>query len=308
MHKTKIVVLRLIRLALTIWIISTLVFFLVRILPGDPAAVIAGIDAGSEEIEAVRSRLGLEGSIFVQYGRYLGNIVRLDFGRSLISGEPVAELIRSRFPLTLSLAVSGMIIAYLIAIPLGILSAVRRWSFWDAAGMTFSQIGMAVPSFWLGIILLLLFSVQLGWFPLFGTGSLRHLVLPAFSLGIGRAAILLRMTRASMVEELGKDYIITARAKGLPLKRIYFRHALQNAFLPVLTVSGIQFGSLLGGAIIIEQIFSLPGLGRLFLTSIYQRDFTLLQGSVIFMAVIYSLVNFLVDTLYTIVNPKIGIQ
>lgn len=308
MHKTRIISLRLLRLMLTIWTISTLVFFLVRVLPGDPAAVIAGIDADPEDIASIRRSLGIQGSLAAQYLRWLGNILRLDFGNSLISGEPVLRLILSRFPLTLTLAVMGMIIAFLIAIPMGILSAVKRWSSWDALGMGFSQIGMAVPSFWLGIILLMVFSVRLGWFPLFGVGTLSHLILPALSLGIGRAAILLRLTRASMIEELGKDYIITARAKGLPLKRIYFRHALQNAFLPILTVTGIQFGTLLGGAIIIEQIFSLPGLGRLFLSSIYQRDFTMLQGSVVFMAIVFSLMNFLVDLLYTFVNPRIGLR
>ncbi len=238
---------------------------------------------------------------------WLWDIARLDFGHSMISGQPVWTLVLERFPLTLALALLGILVSVLVAIPLGILSAVKRWTFWDYFGMVFSQVGMAIPSFWLGILLLLVFSVKINWFPLFGSGSLEHLVLPAVSLGFARAAILLRLTRAAMVEELSKEYVVTARSKGLPERMVNYKHALKNALLPVVTVAGIQLGYMLGGAIIIEQVFSLPGLGRLFLSGVYQRDFPLIQGGVVFVAFVFSLINFAVDLLYSVLNPKIRI-
>jgi peptide/nickel transport system permease protein len=243
-----------------------------------------------------------------QYVQWIWDVLRFDFGNSMISGQPVTGLILERFPLTLSLALLGIVISIIIAIPLGVISAVKRWSFWDYAGMGFSQIGMAIPSFWLGILLLLLFSVKIKLFPLFGSGSLKHLILPAISLGIARAAVLLRLTRASMAEELSKEYVVTARSKGLTERMVNYKHALKNALLPVITIAGIQLGYMLGGAIIIEQVFSLPGLGRLFLFAIYQRDFPLIQGGVIFVAFIFSLINFVVDMLYSLLNPKIRVS
>ena len=236
------------------------------------------------------------------------DLVKLDLGKSLTSNQSVKTLIKQRFPLTFTLAVLGIILGVIIAIPLGVLSAVHRWSLWDYLGMIYSQAGMAIPSFWLGIILLLVFSVKFPIFPLFGSDSLKNLILPAIALGFARAAVILRLTRASMVDELSKEYIITARAKGLTEKMINYKHALKNALIPVVTVTGIQFGYMLGGAIIIEQVFSLPGLGRLFLYAIYQRDFPLIQGGVVFIAVIFSLTNFIVDIFYSILNPKIRIS
>ncbi len=296
------------RLLLTVLLISTIIFFVIRVIPGDPALVIAGIDATQEDIQAIRAQLGTDRPLIIQYLSWLSDIVRFDFGTSMISGQPVTELILERFPITLSLAVMGIVISILIAIPLGVLSAVKRWSLWDYLGMVFSQMGMAIPSFWLGIMALLIFAVKIKIFPLFGSGSIRHLILPALSLGIARAAVLLRLTRASMVEELSKEYVITARAKGLTERMVKFKHALKNALLPVITVAGIQLGYMLGGAIIIEQVFSLPGLGRLFLFGVYQRDFPLIQGGVIFIAIIFSLINFVVDLFYSVVNPKIRIR
>jgi len=298
---------RFLRLILTIFIISTVIFFVIRVIPGDPALVIAGIDASNAEIQAIRVKIGTDVPVSTQYIRWIGNLVKLDLGTSLISNQSVKKLIQQRFPLTFTLALLGIFLGILIAIPLGVLSAVHRWSFWDYTGMIFSQIGMALPSFWLGIILLLLFSVKFPIFPLFGSGSLKNLILPAIALGFARAAVILRLTRASMVDELSKEYIITARAKGLTEKMIYYKHALKNALIPIVTVTGIQFGYMLGGAIIIEQVFSLPGLGRLFLYAIYQRDFPVIQGGVVFIAVIFSLTNFLVDIFYSILNPKIRI-
>jgi peptide/nickel transport system permease protein len=293
---------------LTVLIISTIVFLVIRVIPGDPAMVIAGIDASESDIEDIRAKLGMDKPILQQYVEWIWNIARFDFGDSMISGQPVTDLILERFPLTLALAVLGLVISILIAIPLGVVSAVKRWSFWDYLGMAFSQIGMAIPSFWLGILLLLLLSVKVQIFPLFGSGTLKHLILPAVSLGIARAAVLLRLTRASMVEELSKEYVVAARSKGLTDRMVYYKHALKNALLPVITIAGIQLGYMLGGAIIIEQVFSLPGLGRLFLSGIYHRDFPLIQGGVVFVAFIFSFINFAVDMLYSVVNPKIRIS
>jgi peptide/nickel transport system permease protein len=296
---------RLGRLLLTVLLISTIIFFVIRVIPGDPALVIAGVDASPEVVANLRVKMGTDQPLGVQYVRWLAAVVRLDFGNSLVTGQPVLGMILQRFPLTLSLALFGIVIAVVLAIPLGILSAVRRWSGWDWLGMFFSQLGMAVPSFWLGILLLLGLAVRVRMFPLFGSGSLKHLVLPAVSLGLARAAILLRLTRASMIEELSREYIVTARAKGLPERMVRYKHALKNALLPVVTVAGIQLGYMLGGAVIIEQVFSLPGLGRLFLTGVYQRDFPLIQGGIVFIALVFSLINFLVDIAYSALNPRI---
>jgi peptide/nickel transport system permease protein len=295
-------------LILTVLLISTIVFVVIRVIPGDPALVIAGIDASQSDIDAIRAKLGTDEPMLSQYVHWIWAVIRFDFGDSMISGQPVTRLVLERFPLTLSLALMGIVISIIIAIPLGVISAVKRWSFWDYLGMVFSQIGMAIPSFWLGILLLLLFSVKIKIFPLFGSGTIMHLILPAISLGIARAAVLLRLTRASMMEELSKEYVVTARSKGLTDRMIYYKHALKNALLPVITIGGIQLGYMLGGAIIIEQVFSLPGLGRLFLFGVYQRDFPLIQGGVVFVAFVFSLINFLVDMLYSVLNPKIRIS
>ena len=295
------------RLILTVLIISTIVFLVIRVIPGDPALTIAGVDAAESDIEAIRAKLGTDKPMLNQYIQWIWDVFRFDFGTSMTSGRPVTELIMERFPLTLTLAVLGILLSIVIAIPLGVISAVRRWSFWDYIGMLFSQAGMAIPSFWLGILLLLLLSIKFRVFPLFGSGSINHLILPSISLGIARAAVLLRLTRASMVEELSKEYVVTARAKGLTERMVNYKHALKNALLPVITIAGIQLGYMLGGAIIIEQVFSLPGLGRLFLFAVYQRDFPLIQGGVVFVAFVFSFINFAVDMLYSVLNPRIRI-
>ncbi len=296
------------RLILTVLLISTIIFLVIRVIPGDPALVIAGIDATESDISAIRIKLGTDRSLPAQYIQWIWGILRFDFGRSMISGQPVSQLILERFPLTLTLALMGMMLSILVAIPLGVISAVKRWSIWDYFGMVLSQVGMAIPSFWLGILLLLILSVKVKLFPLFGSGTIKHLILPAISLGIARAAVLLRLTRASMLEELSKEYVITARSKGLTERMVNYKHTLKNALLPVVTIAGIQLGYMLGGAIIIEQVFSLPGLGRLFLFGVYQRDFPLIQGGVMFVAFIFSFINFVVDMLYSFLNPKIRIS
>jgi len=299
---------RFFRLILTVLLISTIVFLVIRVIPGDPALVIAGIDATESDISAIRIKLGTDRSLPAQYAQWMWRVLRFDFGRSMISGQPVSQLILDRFPLTLTLALMGIMLSIFIAIPLGVISAVKRWSIWDYFGMALSQVGMAIPSFWLGILLLLILSVKVKLFPLFGSGTIKHLILPAISLGIARAAVLQRLTRASMLEELSKEYVITARSKGLTERMVNYKHTLKNALLPVVTIAGIQLGYMLGGAIIIEQVFSLPGLGRLFLFGVYQRDFPLIQGGVMFVAFIFSFINFLVDMLYSVLNPKIRIS
>jgi len=295
------------RLLLTVFLIATLVFFIIRVIPGDPASVIAGIDASSSQLATIRANLGLDQPLYMQYVHWIWNVVRLDFGTSYFSNQPVIELILQRFPITLSITLLAFFFSIVLALPIGVFSAVKRWTVWDYGGMLYAQLGMAVPGFWLGIILLLLFSVRLELFPLFGAGSFSHLVLPAIALGVGRSAVLVRMIRSSMIEELQKEYIVTAEAKGLRSNVILYRHALKNALLPVLTIAGIQFGYMLGGAIIIEQVFSLPGLGRLLLSAIYSRDFPVVQGGVIFIAVVFSVTNFLVDIFYSVVNPQIRV-
>jgi peptide/nickel transport system permease protein len=296
---------RLGRLLATVWLISTIIFFVIRVIPGDPALVIAGVDASAEDIAAIRAKIGTDRPLPAQYLDWLWRVVRFDFGTSLTTSQPVTGLVFERFGLTLSLALLGFLISLVISLPLGVVSAVHRWSAWDYLGMGFSQAGMAVPSFWLGILLLLALAVRIPLFPLFGSGGLKHLVLPSVALGVARAAVLLRLTRASMVEELSKEYVITARAKGLTEPMVKYKHALRNGLLPVVTIAGIQLGYMLGGAIIIEQVFSLPGLGRLFLSAVFQRDFPLIQGGVVFVAFAFSLINFLVDILYSIINPRI---
>lgn len=296
------------RLLLTMLLITSVVFLVVRVIPGDPAQVIAGIDSDPASVAAISARLGTDQPLAKQYLGWIASVARFDFGTSFSTGQPVGSLILARFPVTLLLAVLGLGISLAISLPIGVLSAVRKWSIWDYGAMVFSQIGMALPSFWLGILLLLLFSVKLQIFPFFGTSTAAHFVLPACSLGIARAAVLTRLTRASVLEELDREYVLTARANGIPGSRILFRHVLKNALLPIITIAGIQLGYMLGGAIIIEQVFSLPGLGRLFLHAVYQRDFPLIQGGVVFIAAVFSLTNFLVDILYSVVNPRISLR
>jgi ABC-type dipeptide/oligopeptide/nickel transport system permease component len=295
------------RLIVTVLLISTIVFFVLRVIPGDPASVVAGVEADAAELESIRERLGTNQPLHLQYLDWLWRMLRFDFGQSFRTGEAVSTLIWERLPVTLTLTLSAFGLSLLLAIPIGVLSAVYRWSAWDYLGMIYAQLGMAIPGFWLGILLLLLFAVQLGLLPLFGADTPLHFVLPAVALAVSRSAVLVRFVRSSMSDELEKEYVFTARAKGLSDRVVRYRHALKNALLPVITIAGIQFGYMLGGTIIIEQVFSLPGLGRLFLSGIYGRDYPLVQAGVVFIAVVFSLTNFVVDLIYTWANPKIRI-
>lgn len=301
------------RLLLTIVVVlgvTMLTFSIMHLAPGDPAEMVAiaryGMeDLTQEDIEQIRKAEGLDAPVYVQYARWLNHVVRGDFGRSLITGELVLEEILIRFPATLKLALAAMTVSLLIAIPLGIVSAVKQYSLTDYLSMTGALIGVCMPNFWLGLLLILLFSVYLGLFPVCGYGGLKHMVLPALTLGSGMAAITTRLTRSSMLEVLKQDYITTARAKGLSEKSIITRHALKNAFIPVITVIGLQFGHLLEGTVIIETVFAWPGIGKLLVDSIFARDFALIQGCVLFFAVVFVIVNLLVDISYVYLDPKI---
>jgi len=301
---------------ITIFIVISVVFVILRFIPGDPVQLILGLEAPQERIEEVRTLLGLDRPLFFQYLSWLKELCTGNFGVSLRSHETVLSIIMSRLPVTFWLAVLSLCISLVIAFPLGILSALRPWSWLDFSSLFIAQIGLAVPSFWLGILLMLLFAVKLQWFPLIGYVNfsenpiewLRHLVLPAFALGFIRAAILTRMFRVSMLEELEKEYVTVARAKGLTEPRVILHHALRNALLPVMTIAGLQLGYLLGGAIIIEQIFGLPGIGRMLLTAISGRDFPVVQGSVVFLALVFTGLHVLIDILYGILNPRISLM
>ncbi|MBD3307703.1 ABC transporter permease subunit [candidate division KSB3 bacterium] len=299
----------------TVFLVVTLVFFLLRIMPGDPVQQILGLDAPEARVREIRHLLGLDRPIHLQYLTWLKDVCLGNLGTSLRSQESVTSLLFSRLPVTLWLALLASLLALAIAFPLGIVSALRPWSWIDVFSLFAAQVGLAVPSFWLGILLILLFAVKLEWLPLLGYVNfsespvewLRHLILPAFALGCIRAAILTRMIRTAMLEELGKEYVVVARAKGVKEYAVILHHALRNALLPVITIAGLQIGYLLGGAIIIEQIFGLPGVGRLLLSAILGRDFPVVQGIVVFIALAFTGLNFVIDMLYGLLNPKISL-
>ena len=289
--------------------VTVVTFSAMQSAPGDPAEMIAvaryGEDLTQEEIEWVRVTEGLDAPVYIQYLGWLGHILRLDLGKSLITYEDVLEEILTRFPATLVLTISSLILSLLIALPTGIISAVRKNTIVDNACMAGALLGVSMPNFWLGLLLIWLFALSLGLLPSFGYGSIKHLILPTITLGTSMAAITTRLTRSSMLDVLNQDYIVTAKAKGLDEKTILLRHALKNAMLPVITFVGLQLGFLLGGAVIVETIFAWPGIGRLLVDSIYARDFALIQGCVLFIAVIFALANLAVDILYAYLDPRI---
>jgi peptide/nickel transport system permease protein len=285
--------------------VLTIVFSFLRILPGDPVEAMLGEGAQQTDVESMRKQLMLDQPLWRQYVLYLWSVLHGDFGSSWSFQMPVTELILSRFPATAEMAIAGMFIALVIAIPLGILAAKNPNSWTDRATTIFAVSGAAIPHFWLGPLFILLFSIGTGWFPVSGRGGLSHLVLPALTLGTALAAILMRMLRTSLLEELRADYIRTARAKGASETRILFSHAIQNALLPVVTLLALQFGSLLTGAVITETIFSWPGLGRLLIQAIFSRDYPLVQGCVLVFAILYLLVNLIADLLYGVLDPRI---
>ncbi len=289
--------------------VTVVTFSAMHLAPGDPAEMIAvaryGEDLTQEEIEWVRVTEGLDAPVYVQYLGWLEHVLRLDLGKSLITYEDVLEEILTRIPATLELAISSLILSLLIALPTGIISAIRKNTIVDNACMTGALLGVSMPNFWLGLLLIWLFALSLGLLPSFGYGSIKHLILPTITLGTSMAAITTRLTRSSMLDVLNQDYIVTAKAKGLDERTILLKHALKNAMLPVITFVGLQLGFLLGGAVIVETIFAWPGIGRLLVDSIYARDFALIQGCVLFIAVIFALANLTVDVLYAYLDPRI---
>jgi len=300
----------------TLVLISLIVFTGVRLIPGDPARVMAGTDADEAGLAEIREKYGLNDPIPVQYLRWAGLAVRGDLGESIRSREGVTWTVARKLPITMELACLSILIALTIAIPVGILSAVRRNSFWDYLANGLSLCGLSVPSFWLGIMLILFFSVRLGWLPASGfvsffqdpVANLQRMIMPAFVLGTALAAVLMRQTRNSMIEVLSADYIRTAYSKGLAGRVVVFRHAIRNGLIPVVTILGLQMGALMGGAVVTEQIFVVPGFGRLIVEAVFTRDYPLVQGVILITASSYVLINLLVDMSYSLLNPRIRIK
>jgi len=288
--------------------VCTLVFLLIHLVPGDPVEAMLGESAQPADRAALRASLGLDRPLAEQYRRYISGLLRLDLGRSFQDQRPVSEILGERLPATLKLATAALLLALLLAVPLGVFAARRRGSPVDAGAMAFSLIGVSMPNFWLGPLLILVFSLWLGWTPVSGSDDPASLVLPAVTLGTALAAILARMVRASVLEVLGEDYIRTARAKGLSEPAVLWRHALRNAWLPVLTLIGMQLGGLLGGAVITETVFAWPGVGSLLVEAIQARDFPVVQGCVLLISLVYVLVNTLTDLAYAGVDPRVALR
>ncbi|MGC1783213.1 MAG: ABC transporter permease [Acidobacteriaceae bacterium] len=296
---------RLLLLLPVLWVVVSLIFFLIHLVPGDPVEQMLGEGASVADISALRHAYGLDVPLGTQYVRYWNGVLHGNLGHSIRLNMPVMQLILSRYPYTLQLAVPAILLAILLSFPAGIASARHRGKWQDQwLGVT-SLFGVSFPTFTLGPILILIFGIALGWLPVSGTGSWKNLILPTLTMGTALAAILTRMVRTSMLEEIGQDYMRTARANGLSERAAVYRHALPNAMIPLLTVIGLQFGTLLAGAIVTETIFSWPGLGRLTITAISNRDYPLVQGCILAIGLTYVLVNLLTDILYMLVNPRI---
>lgn len=299
--------------AVVIYIVATIVFFAVRAIPGDPARVLLGGDANAEAIAALRQEMGLNQPLYVQYFRWVGRVMQGDLGTSIFNDQAVLEMLLGVAEPTLSIGALGMLIALLIAIPAGIVSAVRQYQFEDYVATAVSFLGISMPGFWIGIVLLLVFAVELSLVPAFGYVSFRegiipwfqHIILPSLAVGLPYGGIMMRMTRSSMMEVIQEDYMRTARAKGLDGRIVLFKHGLQNALIPITTIAGILLGVLLGGVVAVEIVFGIQGLGRLLIASIQRRDFPVIQGSVIVISFVFVFMNLLVDILYTSINPRI---
>ena len=299
------------RLLLTIPVllgVATLVFSLIHFIPGDPAQAMLGEGAAPEDVAQLRARLGLDRPLLAQYGSFLQGLAHGDLGVSLRNDQPVLQQIVERMPATAELAFASMAVAVLIAVPLGIIAAVWRGTAVDYGAMTLSLVGISIPNFWLGPLLAIVFAVELGWLPVGGRGTLAHLVLPAVTLGAALAAILARMTRASLLEELREPYVLAARAKGASRTRAILHHAFRNSLIPIVTILGLQFGVVLTGAVITETIFAWPGIGRLLIQSINFRDYPTVQGCVLLIAVTYVGVNLITDLTYGFLDPRIRVD
>lgn len=288
--------------------VATLVFSLIHLVPGDPAQAMLGDGASPQDIAELRQSLGLDRPLLDQYVTFLRHAITGDLGRSFRTGQPVTSMIVERIPATAELAVAAMIVAIVLAIPLGVIAAVWRGTAADYGAMTFALAGVSIPNFWLGPLLAIVFAVELGWLPVSGRGTLAHLVLPAVSLGLALAAILARMTRASLLDELRELYVRAARARGVSRTASVTAHALRNSMVPLLTIVALQFGAVLTGAVITETIFAWPGIGRLLIQSIGFRDYPMVQGCILLIAVTYVTVNLITDLLYGVLDPRIRLE
>jgi ABC-type dipeptide/oligopeptide/nickel transport system permease component len=296
---------RLLLAILVIWGVVTIIFVIVRLVPGDPAALLLGSDATPEQIENARRELGLDQPIFIQYLKYLEGVIHFDFGRSYRMNQSATTLLFSRLPATALLGSSAMILVVVLSFPLGILSALKVGKIADKIISLFSLLGQSIPSFWVGIMCILIFARRLRWLPSGGTEGFKSLILPAIALSLHLLSIMVRLTRAGLLEVMNEPYIQTARAKGFSERIVVTRHALRNMMIPVLTVGGLQLASLLSGAVIIETVFAWPGVGRLLIDSINNRDYSVVQAAVAFMALTFVAVNLIVDILYAVVDPRI---
>ena len=299
---------RLLLLIPVLWGVATLVFLLLHFIPGDPVDLMLGDSALGTDRETLRDQLGLNDPLIIQYLRYFGDLLQGDWGTSLFSKKPVFEEIMERVPATMELMLGAMVVTILVAMPLGLIAAVNKGTWIDQGAMIFSLLGVSIPNFWLGPMLILLFSIHFDLLPVNERGGLEHLILPALTLGTSLASILARITRSSVVETLQAEYIRTARSKGISELRILFRHALRNALIPIVTVIGLQVGVLLSGAIITEAIFDWPGLGNLLISAINSRNYPLVQGCVLFIAGSYVMVNLVIDLLYAYLDPRIRLS
>ncbi|MFD4705726.1 nickel ABC transporter permease [Gottfriedia sp. NPDC058432] len=305
---TQYILNRIISAIIVIFGISILSFFLIHLIPGDPVKIMLGLNASPEQVAKLTHHLGLDKPLLVQYLQYINNVFHGDFGTSLKTGRPVLTEILDRFPETIKLAASGMIFAVIIGIALGVLAAKYKDTIIDTFCTGLATLGVSIPSFWLGILLILVFSVKLSWFPIADGTGFRSLILPAITLGVVMSTMISRLTRNGMVEVLSNDFIRTARSKGLEERHILFRHAFRNVLIPIITVIGLQIAALLGGTVIIEQVFNWPGLGTLSIGAIMSRDFPMIQGTVLFMGAVYVSVNILVDIVYSLIDPRIKLN
>ncbi len=285
--------------------VSLVAFGVLHLIPGDPAAIIAGPEATEVELAAIRRQLGLDAPLPVQYARFLEHALQGDLGVSLRTREPVIELLVTRIAFTFQLTLLTMAIAVTLGVVTGVIAATKHNTWIDSAVMLFALVGLSIPSFWLGLMGLILFAATLGWLPSGGAGGIEHLILPAVVLGASGAAVITRMTRSSMLEVIGQDYIRTLRAMGVPARSVVFKHALRNALNPVITVVGLEFGSFLAGTTVVETVFSLPGVGRLMVSAIFSRDYAVIQGGMLVLALLFVFVNLATDLLYAFMNPRI---
>lgn len=310
---TQYIIRRFIYALFIIWGCATIVFFLLRLVPGDPVSAMLGHEYTPEAAAQLRKNLGLDQPIYIQYVKWMGNVLHGDLGKSIDTHESVSAQIASAFPKTLSITILGFIFGAVVAVPMGLLAALKRDSVFDWIASISTFIGISLPTFWFGIVFILIFAVEFRWFPSVGYVSpsegiwpwLKHLILPGLAAGVGEAAILMRFVRAGLLEVLGSDYVRTARAKGLPERRVILSHAMRNSMIPVVTVAGLSLAGLLGGLVITETVFAISGIGRLLTTAIFAKDYPIVQGVILLITFFFVLANLIVDILYTFLDPRI---